>query len=26
MLLSQILPSRAKRGINELGTLWKLMI
>jgi len=23
MLLSQILPSRAKRGINELGTLWK---
>jgi len=23
MLLSQILPSRAKRRINELGTLWK---
>jgi len=23
MLLSQILPSRAKRGINEIGTLWK---
>jgi len=23
MRLSQILPSRTKRGINELGTLWK---
>jgi len=23
MLLSQILPNRAKRGINEIGTLWK---
>jgi len=23
MLLSQILPSRAKRGFNEIGTLWK---
>jgi len=23
MLLSQILPSRGKRGINEIGTLWK---
>jgi len=23
MLLSQILPSRAKRGINKIGTLWK---
>jgi len=23
MHLSQILPSRKKRGINELGTLWK---
>lgn len=23
ILLSQILPNRAKRGINELGTIWK---
>jgi len=26
MHFSQILPSRAKRGINELGTLWKWIV